>query len=119
MAKKVIKKLNISITPSKFSFIFRRFRGNKSDYEFSDLSDLRQILSNEKAKILYTVKNDKPESIYHLAKMLKRDFKSVRKDLKILEKIGFIKLVKESKGQRKKLKPVLTIDSLNIVFNLD
>lgn len=118
MAKKRTKTINISITPGTFSYLFRRFRGEKSDYEFSELSDFRQILSNEKAKILYSIKNDKPESIYRLAKILKRDFKSVRDDVKVLEKVGFIELVKESKGQRKKLKPVLVIDSLHVVFDI-
>ena len=110
--------INISITPHSFTSIFRRFRGEKTDFELSEVADLRQILSNEKAKILYTVKYEKPESMYHLAKLLKRDFKSVSDDIKLLERFGFIELKKEFKGKRKKLKPELAIDSLHVIFEV-
>ena len=76
------------------------------------------MLSNEKAKILYSIRYDKPTSIYHLSKLLKRDFKSVREDLIVLEKFGFIEFKKELKGNRKSLKPVLVIDSLHINFEI-
>lgn len=118
MAKKKIKTINISITPTKFTSLFNRLRGEKSDKEFKEIIDLRSLLSNEKAKILYSIRYDKPTSIYHLSKLLKRDFKSVREDLIVLEKFGFIEFKKELKGNRKSLKPVLVIDSLHINFEI-
>lgn len=118
MAKTKRKKtIKVGITPNTFSYLFKRLRRQEEEYEFSELSELRQVLSNEKAKILYTIKYEKPESIYKLAKLLNRDFKSVSQDLKILEKFGFIEFRKIQKG-RHKLKPVLLIDSLNIIFEV-
>jgi predicted transcriptional regulator len=110
--------ININISPNAFNLIFKRFVGEKNDYEFSGLEDLRKILSNEKAKILYSIKYSKPDSIYSLAKMLKRDFKSVQQDVKLLEKFGFISLIKNTKNNRDRLKPSLAINSLQVIFNI-
>ena len=118
MAKKVTKNLTISITPTKFTSLFSRLRGEKQEKEFSEISELRSLLTNEKAKILYALRTSKPSSIYNLSKLLKRDFKSVREDLLVLERFGFIKFEKEIKGKRKSLKPVLVIDSLIINFEI-
>lgn len=119
MAKKIkIRVINIDISQNAFSSIFKRFVGEKAEYEFSGLSDLRKILSNEKARILYTIKHGKPSSIYHLAKLLNRDLKSVNQDVKLLEKFGFLELVKETKGKRAMLKPVIIINKLQVNFEM-
>jgi predicted transcriptional regulator len=88
----------------------------KEKYDFSGLSDLRKILSNEKARILDVIKNEKPSSIYDLAKRLKRNFKPVYEDVKLLERFGFIELI-PSKKKHKILTPKLLNDSIHIVVN--
>jgi len=119
MAKKDrVRIINMNISQGAFTSVFKRFVGEKSEYEFSGLKDLRQILSNEKAKILYTIRHQKPKSIYNLAKILKRDFKSVQQDVKLLEKFGFIKLEPGSKGKRHLLKPLLLVDSIQVNFRV-
>ncbi|MFH1711379.1 MAG: hypothetical protein ABH840_03645 [Nanoarchaeota archaeon] len=119
MAKKnKIRTINIQISQNAFNTIFKRFVGEKKDYEFSGLEDLRKILSNEKARILYAVKHNKPTSIYNLASILKRDFKSVQQDVKLLEKFGFIELIKDHHGKRNMLRPVLNINTLQVVFQI-
>jgi predicted transcriptional regulator len=118
MAKKERTRIvNLYITPTAFTSIFKRLRGDKSDYDFSSLAGLRQLLSNEKAKILNIIKEQQPESIYKLTKILRRDFKAVSHDIKLLEKFGFIELKPETKGKRKKLRPVIAIDNLQININ--
>ena len=92
--------------------------GEKKDHDFSDIKFLRSILSNEKARILHVLKHKQPNSIYALSKILKRDFKSVREDLKVLERFGFIEFYLEKSGKRESLKPVLTIDKLQIEVNI-
>jgi len=115
MAKKQRTRIvNLYITPNAFASIFKRLRGDRSDFDFSGLVDLRQLLSNEKAKILNVIKNQKPESVYKLSKFLGRDFKSVRDDIKVLEKYGLIELKPEKAGNRNRLKPLMAIDSLQI-----
>lgn len=115
MAKKLRKRIiNLYITKSAFASIFKRLTGDRSEFDFSALAELRKLLGNEKAKILNIIKNQNPSSIYDLSKLLKRDFKAVREDIKILEKFGFIELKAELDGKRKSLKPVLSLDSLQI-----
>ena len=116
MAKKEDKTrtINLYVTPGALTSIFKRLKGDKSEYDFSGLTDLRQLLSNEKAKILNIIKNQAPESIYKLAKILGRDFKAVRQDIKLLERFGFIELKSEISGKRKKLRPLIVIDKLQL-----
>jgi len=84
------------------------------------IKELRQLLSDEKARILATIKTRKPESLYRLAKLLGRDFKAVRSDVKLLENYGFIKLVhdKDKKTKKKRLKPVLALDKLQVTIEI-
>lgn len=118
MASKKKRIIDLYITPTSFSFLFKKISGKKAeDYDFSGITDLRQLLSNERAKILYSIKQNNPLSIYALAKSLSRDFKAVSKDLKILERFGFIKLVSEKKGNRKTVRPVLEASQVTINLN--
>ena len=86
----------------------------KEDYDFEGLSALRKLLSNEKARLLHVLKEEKPGSIYELAKKLGRDFKTVNEDLKLLERFGFIDMVEEKTKNRVRHKPELAIETLTV-----
>lgn len=102
MAKKPrIRNINLGIEAGTFTGIFRRLRGEKKEYDFSGISALRQLLSDERARILHVIKTKQPTSIYNLAKILGRDFKSVRQDIKLLEKFGFLELDAARKGKER------------------
>lgn len=116
--KQRTKSISLYITPSTFRSIFQRIRGAQKEYDFSGLEDLRHLLSNEKARLLYTIKHQNPDSLYKLAKLLKRDFKSVTEDLKVLGKFGFIEFKTIYKGKRRTIKPSVIIDTLNISLSL-
>ena len=92
--------------------------GEKKSHDFSDIKLLRNLLSNEKARILHILKSKNPKSIYGLAKLLGRDFKSVRDDVRVLERFGFIEFHAEKTGKREALKPVLVIDRLQIQIEI-
>ena len=95
-----------------FNTIFKKFEGEKKDYDFQGVTALRRLLNNEKLRMIHIIKAKKPSSLYELAKFLKRDFKSVVSDIKLLERFGFIDMISESSGKRKRLKPVIVVDSL-------
>lgn len=95
-----------------------KFLSSKKAHNFSDIVLLRKILSNEKARILYELKKKNVKSIYALAKVLGRDFKSVYDDLKVLERFGFIEFHSEKTGKRQSLKPVLAVDELRMVIKI-
>ncbi len=44
--------------------------------------------------------------------------KSVREDVKVLERFGFLEFHAEKTGKRESLMPVLTIDKLQIVIDI-
>ena len=105
----------ITITQSKGAFsIFKKTGTSKKDYDFSSILALRQLLSNEKARILHTIKTQKPQSIYDLAKKLNRGFKSVNDDVKLLKRFGFIELKEEKTKKRSRLRPEIVTDIITI-----
>lgn len=114
MAEKTkTREITITDEGGTFNAFFRRFRTDE-EYDFEGLALLRRLLSNEKIRLLHVIKKKNPKSIYALAKILKRDFKSVSDDIKLLEKFGFVDMLAEKTGKRERLKPVLVIDSLKI-----
>ncbi len=113
MAKTKIREITIRESKGAFS-LFKTPGFSKEDYNFSGILALRQLLSNEKARILDTIKTQKPISIYDLAKKLGRGFKSVNDDVKLLERFGFIELVEEKTKKRTRHKPVLVVEGVTI-----
>ena len=114
------KTREVTIRPSYSGFSIFNWTGiagtSKKDYDFSGISALRQLLSNEKARILDVIKTKKPKSIYELSKILGRNFKSVKEDIKLLERFSFIELVEERTKSRIRHKPEIVVD--NIVVNI-
>ncbi|MBI3334418.1 hypothetical protein HYZ97_02940 [Candidatus Pacearchaeota archaeon] len=101
-----------------FNTFFRKFTGDADEYDFEGLSALRKVLSNEKARLLHTIKTKHPRSIYALARLLKRDFKSVKEDIKLLERFGFIDMIAEHTGKRERLRPQVVVDVINITIKV-
>lgn len=114
------KTREITIVENNGTFIpyFKKFIGEENEYDFEGISALRKLISNEKARLLNVIKNKKPSSIYHLAKLLKRDLKSVNNDIKLLERFGFIDLIAEKTGSRVRHKPIVVVDSMYISLKL-
>mgnify|MGYP001612658404 CR=1 FL=1 len=105
----------ITIKESKGAFsLFKKSSKGKEGYDFSGISALRQLLNNEKARILSVIKTEKPASLYDLAKKLNRSFKSVHDDIRLLERFGFIELVEEKVNNRTRHKPHLIADTITI-----
>ncbi|MFH1237857.1 MAG: hypothetical protein ABIH79_00795 [archaeon] len=118
MAEKKKTKIRYVDVNVKSGNFVSKLLGESKSQDFSDIKLLRSLLSNEKARILYTLKSKKPKSIYSLSKILERDFKSVREDIKVLERFGFIEFHAEKTGKRESLKPVLVIDRLQIMIDI-
>lgn len=109
------KTREITITESKGAFsIFRKPDISKQRYDFDSILALRQLLSNEKARILHAIKTQNPLSIYDLAKKLGRTFKSVNDDIKLLKRFGFIELIEEKTKNRRRHRPKIVVDTITI-----
>ena len=119
MAKTKTREILIEESKGAFS-IFQKSKSSKESYDFDSLLSIRQLLSNEKARLLHVIKTKKPVSIYALAKILGRDFKSVRDDIILLKKFGFIDLIAEhgGKGKRIRHRPIITSSTINVVIRI-
>jgi len=110
-----LKTREITITNPKGAFSILRKAGiKKSDYDFSGVLALRQLLTKEKSRMLHAIKTEKPKSIYDLAKKLGRGFKAVNDDVKLLKRFGFVDLVKEKDNNRSRYRPEIIADTITI-----
>ena len=78
---------------------------------FENIEAMRKILSEERLRLLKTIKKEHPKSIYELAKFLNRDIKNTFDDVQFLAKMGLIELEK-TKERRKKTIPKVTYDRI-------
>jgi len=78
---------------------------------FENIEAMRKILSEERLRILKTIKKEHPKSIYELAKSLQRDIKNTFDDIQFLAKLGLIELKKTKEG-RKKTVPKVNYDRI-------
>jgi predicted transcriptional regulator len=109
------KTREVFLRESKGGFnIFGEKGVEKGDYNFDGISALKKLLSKEKARLLDAIKYKKPKSIYGLAKILNRPFKAVMDDIKLLERFGFIDLIKEKTKNRVRHKPEIVVDNIII-----
>ena len=69
--------INLNQKTGVFSSIYNKIKGNEITNK-KEITNLRQLLSNEKAKLINTIKTQNPGSIYELSRFLKRDFRAVR-----------------------------------------
>ncbi len=116
--KKKIREVTIVDKGGTFNTFFRKLTGDGGEYDFEGLAALRQLLSNERARTLHVIKTKNPKSLYELAKILKRDFKSVANDIKLLQRFGLVEMTSEKTGKRERLRPTLTTDTLTIHVRL-
>jgi|SRR3989338_5537415 len=119
MAQKTkTREINIVDKGGTFNTFFRKLTGEGGEYDFEGLAALRQLLSNERARMLHVIKLKNPKSLYELARILKRDFKSVMVDIKLLQRFGLIEMAAEKTGKRHRLRPILVSDTLTIHVRL-
>jgi len=109
--------INLNQKTGVFSSIYNKIKGNEITNK-KEITNLRQLLSNEKAKLINTIKTQNPGSIYELSRFLKRDFRAVRHDIKLLEQFGSVELLVSQKNGRERLKPVIVVDKIIFTINL-
>lgn len=75
-----------------------------------------KILTRERIRLLHTIREEKPESISELARMLGRKESNVHNDLTFLEGIGLLE-IRKGKNKVNKI-PVVDYDALHITVPL-
>ncbi|HUT83280.1 MAG TPA: hypothetical protein VMX95_01420 [Thermodesulfobacteriota bacterium] len=64
----------------------------KTAVYFSNLREMRRVLTEKRLELLKTIKEKEPSSVYDLAKILHRDLKNVLQDVAYLQELGIIEV---------------------------
>jgi predicted transcriptional regulator len=81
---------------------------------FESLDAVRIILTEKRLELWRAIRDQKPDSISNLARIVKRDFKSVHRDLLLLQSVGLISFQK-GKGKRGDVQsPISLADMLQL-----
>ena len=78
---------------------------------FDNLDAMRKVLTEQRLRIVKTIKKEHPTSIYELAKLLKRDVKNTFDDVQFLAQAGLVELSK-TKEVREKTTPKVNYDKI-------
>lgn len=61
---------------------------------FTSIEAARNLLTPSRLALLLAIRTKRPRSMYELAKTLKRDFKNVQEDLRLLERYGLVRMTR-------------------------
>lgn len=61
---------------------------------FTSLEAARRILTPKRLQLLRAIRQESPGSIYHLARLVRRDVKNVQEDVRALAELGLVSLKK-------------------------
>src|SRR3990167_4299126 len=78
---------------------------------FESIESMRKILTEERLRIIKTIKKEHPQSIYELAKMIHRDIKNTFDDVQFLAQAGLVEL-KKTKDGREKTTPLVNYNKI-------
>ena len=82
---------------------------------FVSVEAMRQVLTEPRLTLLHAIRTHHPRSIAALAKLVRRDFKNVRADIKILSDLGLVEL---KTGPRVRDAVTLTVPYQYIQFEI-
>ncbi len=83
------------------------------------LKAIFQLATEARLEIFDAIVNQQPSSINDLAVKLAKSQPYILKEVRTLESLGLIKLVKELDGQRERLKPVALFSKIVIACGFD
>ena len=89
----------------------------KESISFNNIDVMRKVLTNKRLELIKAIKKHKPKSIYELAKMVKRDSKSVNVDLKILSNLGMVDLKSKERG-RENIVPSVDYGKIDVAITI-
>ena len=81
---------------------------------FENLDSFRKVLTEKRMTLLHTVKQNKPDTIHELARLLGRDIKNVSDDLKYLAELGLVSLDKAAEGSGRKVTPRVKYEKIRL-----
>lgn len=105
--KMVIKDIEAGIKTGSFS--------KQGDIIYAQSPETaRRLMASERLKMLSTIRKEKPGSLYELAKIMKKDIKTVATDAAILSDAGLMQLETYREGGRKKVRPSTRVRKISM-----
>jgi len=89
-----------------------RVKREKGVY-FESVEGFRKALTAKRLELLHLIKEKHPESLQELARLAKRDMKSIVTDIKILENLDLIDMKRKKEGRRESV-PTVEYDRINL-----
>ncbi len=80
---------------------------------FTSLEAIWKVLTEKRLQLLHVIKEQEPDSVYNLSKIVKRDIKNVNDDLELLKNIGLVSITKAREGRRRVI-PRVTYDKIQL-----
>ena len=87
--------------------------GRNRGVYFTSLEAIRKVLTEKRLQLLHVIKEQEPDSVYNLSKIVKRDIKNVNDDLQLLKDIGLVSITKARKG-RERVIPRVNYDKIQL-----
>jgi len=120
-----VKRLKVGVRPldeglSEFKNTLKALRaGGKvtkhTGVYFISVEAMRQVLTVPRLALLHVIRTRRPQSLTELAKLVHRDFKNVRTDIKVLSDLG---LVEAKAGPRLRDAIILSVPYQRIQFEI-
>jgi len=85
---------------------------SRDEVGFTSIEAARNFLTRERLALMRTIRTRHPDSLYKLAKMVKRDFKNVQEDIGILERHGLVRISKQPRGKRQVKVPQVLFEEI-------
>lgn len=85
---------------------------------FKSFEEMQKVLNQNRVRLLKVIREKRPDSIYQLAALVKRDQGNVTKDINVLKKYGFIKIEKKKEGKRTKSSPTVESEAIEMIIKL-
>ncbi len=67
---------------------------------FESIGGFRKALTTKRLELLHIIKSKKPKSLQELARLAKRDMKSIVTDIKILEELELVDMKRKQDGRK-------------------
>ncbi len=90
-----------------------KFKKSEDVIYAESIDAARRLMTNERLKMLSEVKKSRPNSLYSLAKLLKKDIKTVSTDAGILSKAGLLSLENYREGKKTKVRPRVSMSKIS------
>tara|TARA_Y100000310_G_C20104125_1_gene544129 strand:- start:110 stop:490 length:381 start_codon:yes stop_codon:yes gene_type:complete len=78
----------------------------ENSISFKSLEQMRSFLTPKRLELLKVIKRENPNSIYNLAKIVKRSSENVNSDIKLLKQLGFVKIEKVKDNRKRSIPKV-------------